>query len=127
MVKFDCQMATHREFSNWLIEQLDKREWTQADLSKRSGVTTSQISRILSGTRGIGIDACRAIARAFHIPEERVFRKAGFLPNRPCIIGEQKGELDDYYEALSQDNRDRLVAIAKTLHEQQESYDVGED
>jgi transcriptional regulator with XRE-family HTH domain len=119
-------MATHKEFSNWLVKQLDEREWTQADLSKRSGVTTSQISRILSGTRGIGIDACLAIARAFHIPEERVFRKAGFLPNRPCIIGEQKEELDDYYRALSQGNRDRLVAIAKALHEQQEDYEANE-
>ena len=114
------------EFSNWLKEELKARGWNQSNLARRSNITSGQISRIISGTRGIGPDACHAIARALNIPSERVFRKAGFLPSRPHVIGEQKEELDDYYEALSQADRGRLVAIAKTLHEQQTKYNADE-
>uniref|UniRef100_A0A6M3JEI9 Putative DNA binding, helix-turn-helix domain containing protein n=1 Tax=viral metagenome TaxID=1070528 RepID=A0A6M3JEI9_9ZZZZ len=67
-------------FTEWLLAEIDKRKWTQADLSRASGLTTAGISRILSGSRGAGIDALNAIAGAFNYPLETVYRQAGLLP-----------------------------------------------
>jgi transcriptional regulator with XRE-family HTH domain len=115
------------EFSEWLTDRVEERGWSFRELSRRADLSSAVISQVVTRKSFPGLDFCLGISRALDIPPERVFRKAGYLPARPRIISEQKEELDDYYEALDQSDRDRLVAIAKTLHEQQESYDVGED
>lgn len=70
-------------FSKWLQLQLDERGWSQADLSKQSGISAPQIARLMNGTRGIGPEACTAIAKALRIPPESVYRAAGLLPQVP--------------------------------------------
>jgi transcriptional regulator with XRE-family HTH domain len=67
-------------FGNWLEAELKEREMTQADLARSAGVTRGAINGVITGARGPGIDLCQAIARAFQIPPEEVFRQAGFLP-----------------------------------------------
>jgi transcriptional regulator with XRE-family HTH domain len=68
------------DFPQWLINQMDRKGITQADLSKLSGLSTAAISLILSSSRGAGTDACLAIAKALKLPPETVFRAAGLLP-----------------------------------------------
>lgn len=71
---------TTENFSNWLRKELEKRDWSQADLARRSGVSTAQIARILSGERGIGAASLQSIAKALKIPSETIYRAAGLLP-----------------------------------------------
>lgn len=68
------------KFSKWLQSELNQREWTQADLSRKSGVSTGQIARLMSGERGLGEDSVAAIAKALRMPANVVYRVAGFLP-----------------------------------------------
>lgn len=71
---------TNSTFSQWLLSELESREWSQVDLSRKSGVSQAQITRVLSGERGIGEKALSAIASALKLPPEHVFRMAGLLP-----------------------------------------------
>lgn len=70
-------------FSDWLREEIYKRNMNNAELARLSGVTTAQISRIVAGTRGAGPDACIAIAKGLQLPREEVFRARGWLLAQP--------------------------------------------
>jgi transcriptional regulator with XRE-family HTH domain len=75
-------MIDKKDFSDWLMDELKVRGWDQAELARRSTVTAAQISRIVSGTRNAGPEACKAIAQALGIPPYEVFRRVGLLPSR---------------------------------------------
>lgn len=66
-------------FSDWLLEEMRKREWIQADLARASGLTTASISRYMVD-RVPDKEALRKIARAFNMKPEIIFRAAGILP-----------------------------------------------
>jgi transcriptional regulator with XRE-family HTH domain len=68
-------------FSEWLRSQLDTAGITQAELSRRSGLSPSQVSKLLSMQSPPGKTAITAIAGALHIPKETVMRAAGLLPS----------------------------------------------
>lgn len=78
-------MISQNEFSQWLVAQLEHRGWSRIDLSRQCGVSHVAITHVINGERNPGPDLCRAIARAFEMPEEEVFRLAGLLPNLPAI------------------------------------------
>jgi transcriptional regulator with XRE-family HTH domain len=73
-----------QHFGNWLEQQLEKRSWSMSELARRCDVSHPTISRVISGERGPGPDLCRAIAHAFDMPEEKVFRIAGLLSELPA-------------------------------------------
>jgi transcriptional regulator with XRE-family HTH domain len=66
--------------ADWIEEELKKRHWSRAELAKRSGVSESQISRFMSGQRGIGEKSIRKIADALNYPPQKIFEMAGLLP-----------------------------------------------
>ncbi len=68
------------DFPQWLINRLIERDWIQADLARRSGLTTAAISRIITQNRQPGKKALEAFSRAFDLPLEEVYRAAGLLP-----------------------------------------------
>ena len=76
-------MENITDFSTWLFDEIEKRGWSQGYLAKKSGITPSHISRLISGTRGVGNDTCIALARAFNYSEEFVLEKAGKLTPKP--------------------------------------------
>jgi len=67
-------------FSEWLRVELRHRKWKQADLARAANLDTAVVSNLYNGKRGPGEDTCRAIARAFELPIETVYRAAGLLP-----------------------------------------------
>lgn len=75
--------VTADRFLNYVNAGMHERGWSQADLVIASGLAPSAISNILSKKRRAGVDACRAIARAFGAPEEQTLRAAGLLKDQP--------------------------------------------
>ena len=71
------------DFGNWLRQEVNKRQWSYAELARRSNVKTTQISRVVKGTQGAGPDLCIAIAKGLELPREEVFRARGWLLNKP--------------------------------------------
>lgn len=76
-----CDYLMETKFVDWLLDELNKRSMSQADLARMSSITPAQISRIISGQRKPGEEALSSIARAFKLPPETVFRAAGLLPD----------------------------------------------
>lgn len=107
------------DFPAWLQKELNDRGWTQADLSRFSNLSTAAISRMMTGARGIGPDACLAIANALRIPPEIVFRAAGLLPPKP----DDEVTLEEWLyvlDQLSEEDRDELLNIARLKIERRE-------
>lgn len=64
---------------NFLRDELERRGWTQAELSRASGVGTSGLSSIVSGkTRLPEPETIRAIARALDIEGARLTALLGY-------------------------------------------------
>jgi transcriptional regulator with XRE-family HTH domain len=108
-------MTIPDSFASWLQEELRQRGWNQAELARRSGITTAQVSRLLTGEQHPGPTACRKIARALHIPAEEIFRKAGLLPPQRQQP-EGADELLHLYTDMDDAERARLLTIARALH-----------
>lgn len=107
-------MATTDEFADWLRLELQQRGWDQAELARRSQTTTALISRMLSGERHPGAVVARRLARALHLPPEELFRRAGLLPH-PVPQPAGLEELAHLYTEMSDDDRQRLLVIARSL------------
>lgn len=69
-------------FSDWLLEQMNKKGWAQADLARASGLNRQSISDYINRRRtSPDPDALVAIAHSLGISPITVFRKAGLLPD----------------------------------------------
>ncbi len=97
-MSYTCLMAN---FGEWLDQELATKGWTRADLSRASGITEATLSRIVSGTRGVGPDVAKVIAETMHIDPVIVFRKAGILPPSTAELREQHPRLDYVYRLLA--------------------------
>jgi transcriptional regulator with XRE-family HTH domain len=62
-------------FSEWLINELQKRSWTQRDLAKQSGLHPSTINYIITNHRGLGLKSIHKLAQALGVPEELIIDK----------------------------------------------------
>ena len=110
------------DFASWLEKELENRDWKPADLSRRSGIGSGLISRILNRERRAGPDSCVAIARALQLPPETVFRAAGLLP--PVARETEVLRRLVYLAAqLPSEDQDRVLAIVETFYEQAERED----
>jgi transcriptional regulator with XRE-family HTH domain len=109
-------MATQQPFIDWLQHELQQRGWNQAELARRSRLTTAQVSRIMTGEQSPGPVSCQKLARALHLQPEDVFRRAGLLP--PAVKPpDGTEELVSLFSALSEADRRRLLIIARGLQE----------
>jgi transcriptional regulator with XRE-family HTH domain len=101
-------------FVNYLDEELARRNWRPADLARAAGISTGSLSQIYSGARNPGPDIASAIAKAFGIPPDVVFRKAGLLPAQP---GPERDpsfqEIVDIMRNMTADERAEIVAYAQ--------------
>src|SRR5688572_16111414 len=94
-----ARMFAMENFSEWLNNELEVRDWSQADLVREAGIARGTVSNILSGTKGVGEDTLNAISRAFKIPPAEVFRAAGLLPPDPDN-DETLDRIEHLYNAL---------------------------
>jgi transcriptional regulator with XRE-family HTH domain len=59
---------------------LDQRGWNQAELARRTNVTTSYVSLVFRGKRNPSGKFLIAIARALGMPPDSALRAAGLMP-----------------------------------------------
>jgi len=119
-------MRVNQDFLQWLQGELDKREWTPADLSRKSGVSDGHVSHLLSGSRGVGTRTLEKIAWALQLSKEEVFRRAGLLPSPPNHDPDAEG-LIHIFSQLDVRNKAELLKIAllKYESEMKEKQDGG--
>lgn len=105
-------------FVEWLNGELAERGWSDYHLARLAGISHSVISKARRGSPP-GWEACEAIAAAFGLPAELVFRRAGLLSTRL----EQDPNLEEWKAILSQlpeKDRYELLQIARLKLELQE-------
>lgn len=103
------------DFASWLNQELERRGWSRSEAARRGGFSPSMIDKVVNGYARPGLDFCRGISRAFGMPLEEVFRRAGILPAREDAAGSD--ELILYYREMPPEDRRRLLAIARTLRD----------
>jgi len=101
---------------------MEIRNWKQAELARRSGISASQITRVLSGERNLGDEALLAISRAFRMPAEIIFRAAGLLPPKPAI-NELAERAEHLYNLLAPENQYKALEYLEFLKIQEERGD----
>lgn len=86
------------KFSDWLIEQMQNKNWSQSDLARASGLTRQTISYYLSDKSTKPDEgALTKIAHALKISPITVLRKAGLLPE-----GGENASFEDWQFLLNQ-------------------------
>lgn len=103
---------------------MNDKQWSQAELARRSGLSRTSISYVISGQANPGDALCRAIAKAFQIPIDDVYRVAGLLPVKPNA-DETVSEITHIYHELDEDNRQELLDYARLRLNKQEREQSG--
>ena len=91
------KMLSMENFGDWLLKEIEKRNWSQSDLVKAAGISRGTLSNIISGARGTGEKSLISIANALNISPITIFRKAGILPEV-----EEQTSMDDWQNLLAQ-------------------------
>ncbi|KAA0255580.1 MAG: XRE family transcriptional regulator [Chloroflexi bacterium] len=100
------------DFPEWLRQELEKRDWSQVDLSRKTKISPTQIARILSGERGFGVEALVSISNALEVSPITVLRKAGLIPKG----NEDQISFDDWkylLEKMTPEERDEVWRISQ--------------
>lgn len=108
-----------KDFSTWLQNELDTRGWTKAELSRRSGISASQVTRIMNREQNPGQESLESIARALRLPPETVLRAAGLLPQK----ADQSPNFDELlyvFEQMTDDEQNELLAMGRLKIEMRE-------
>lgn len=101
------------DFSDWLTEELNSRGWTYSELARRAEISHSTVSTVVSRASRPGPDFCLGIARAFSLPPEEVFRKAGLLPS--LVDDKLTQEIQRFLHLLPKDDQATVLRIIKGL------------
>jgi transcriptional regulator with XRE-family HTH domain len=102
-----------RPFAQWIVDEINDRGWTRADLARFAKVSPTAISDVINGRRSAGSDLCSALAEAFNYPPDYVFRKAGLLPELEEEELPGLDELTNYYRIASDEERREIVEFAR--------------
>lgn len=74
-------MSVNRaSFGEWLLEQIERRDWTQADFARMGPFSDANVSRWINLGRVPSTKYCLQIAKALQLDEDVVLRAAGHKP-----------------------------------------------
>lgn len=100
------------DFIDWLDQEMKKREMSQADLARKSGLSKQVISDYLNRKKKYpDPETLTAFAHGFSLSPIVLFRKAGLLPDTPT----DQVRLDDWEYLLNQlppDEQEEVRQIA---------------
>ncbi len=108
----------HRMFRAWLLDELDKREWRQADLARAMrpdnprGIT-SMISKWLRGEAQPDPRLCRDLAAALGADVDLVLELAGHRPPEPR--NERERQIENIRAALRLLTPEQLSYVQATV------------
>lgn len=91
--------------SSWILSELDKRDWSQSELARRSGLTRTTISKIISEQSSIGIESMTGLAKAFRLPVTEVLQQAGLIPKIPEATAKEEQLLHMFRHMDDQDKK----------------------
>ncbi|HLO15263.1 MAG TPA: helix-turn-helix transcriptional regulator [Anaerolineales bacterium] len=105
---------------------MDKRGWSQSDCARAADLNRAVINKLLNGKSRPQPFTLVAIARAFKIPIETVYRAAGLLP--PSADGDDSTEeLVHIFKSIqSPQRRATAIMLLKALCAEEENERRGD-
>ena len=105
------------EFGEWLREELENRNWSQAELGRRTNRVRQVYSPYIKGkVKSPNPEVLKDIADAFGLPRSLVFEKAGFLDtqdeNPPGLA-----EWMHIFRIADDEERERLLDYARYIRD----------
>lgn len=109
----DTQERDSFAWVEWIIEEREKREWSQSDLARRVGVTRQTINDYESRRRTNPDEKILVkISQTFGYPPEYLSRLAGQLP--PALqMSEDMEQIMREVEKLSRDDQLEVLAFIR--------------
>lgn len=85
---------TNKEFGEWLLGRLRRREWNLSDLARAMDRSPSMVSRWSRGERLPDPRSCDLLADALGLDRDEVLARAGHRPEAdPIPMGDPRREL----------------------------------
>jgi transcriptional regulator with XRE-family HTH domain len=105
------------EFGFWVKQEREKKNWSQADLARESGLYRSIINNIENGVSNSSPTTLKALARAFNYPPDLLFEFVNLLPAKPEPSPIKRALLH-----ISEGLPNSDIQLAITLLEQRQEY-----
>ncbi len=103
------------DFVEWVESEMEKREWTRADLSRKSGIASPQITRVLNREQNPGERFFVGIAKAFGVTLETVYRHGNKLPQK-SERETMEEEADQLFKQIRKmENRETALQILRVI------------
>ena len=114
--KYEIISVEMDNFSVWLLQEIESRGWNQAELHRKSGLSRTVISDVLSNKVSPGYEFCIAVGKALHVPGDHIMRIAGLLPPIPEQT-QQIEQLVYLFNKMDPRQRDLLLSQARWILE----------
>ena len=127
------------DFGLWMSREIDKRGWSRSEVARRGGISSSTIDKVINEFAKPGPKLCLALAEAFNMPDEEVFRLAGLFKRPSNRIADQRTEyrtrewsspaadLVALYEELSPDDQALILELVARLAYRVNPRVIGEE
>lgn len=109
------------QFTDWLKNEMDRRNLNAKELSELASVSRANISTILNGKTRPGFDFCKAIAQAFNISTVQVLRIAELIEEEDEENKKYDSIITEIIEearTLNTNEKEQLLNFARFLHSQ---------
>lgn len=93
------------DLSTWLLENLERKGWTQSELARQAKVNQVTISNIINGNRGLGLDVAIKIADALSIPRIEILEQMGVLRPPPPTDTPSIREMNEAFAYLTSEEQ----------------------
>jgi len=60
------------EFSEWIVEELERRGWSRSEAARRGGISPSMFDKVINGYSKPGVKFIEGIAKAFKMSSAEV-------------------------------------------------------
>ena len=112
------------KFSEWLISELNKRNWSQSELARQAKISRAVVSDYVNGKRKKPDETVlRKIAYALKIRPEVIFQMVGYLPP-----DEQEtktlAEINYLISTLPPEQQDQVYTFVRFLCETKGGYNA---
>ena len=97
-------------FGQWLQMEREKRNLSQSDLARMTGLHRQIINKTENGVSMPAVETYLALSKAFEISPLTIFRKAGLLPE-----GGEQVKFEDFEHLLSQLTEDEQAEINQII------------
>ena len=108
-------------FSDWLQLELNRRGWSQSDCARAANLNRAVINKLINGKSRAQPSTLGAIAQAFKIPVETVYRAAGLLPSKTDHDDSTQELLHIFKSIQSPQRKATAVILLKALVAEEEN------